>query len=404
MKQSEKPIIEKKKIDQVLIYSESESTSKDFHNLNLNLQHNYNEVFMSNDLVRASQNLTINEKRLISLCISQINMEDRSKRSMFTLEDFLKKRKFVINANVFQDLYEYKNNKAVYRDLKHAALSLYDRSWHIKFNNTNEHIRFVDRVSYNKTKGEVELYFSADVYHYLFEFNGNFTQYNLKIGTNFKSMYAHRIFELLQSRKDTNMIYITLEELRFVLNIPDSYKNYSKIKEKVFIPTAKEFKELGMSFEVSVKKNKLDRTKDIIILSTNKNVNDIAREIGLTEENRLLYVKNKHKAKFNDNDNSDKDSQFIKLKNQSQVNLNGVSNPFSCHDYEDEESLVNHDTMIDNNDYDYIDLEEQEIASQREIKPELLAKLLERYPYLSENELKIIDNEKFTELLLGLDF
>lgn len=270
-----------------LIYSE-EYLDKPFE-LDVNNLQNYQDIIVSNKIIKANQQLTVTEKRIISYCISQIKHDDRHKKSLFYVKEFLERRKFSISTEIFADLYDYKNKNNAYRDLKAAAKSLFERSAQIKFEEQGEdYVRFVDRIRYSN--GVVDLYFTPDIYLHLFEFDGNYTQYNLKIGTSFKSMYAHRIFELLQSRKDTNCVILSSNEFRFILGVPDSYKTYAKIREKVFEPTAKEFKKFGMDLEIKISKDPVNKGSDIISISTNKNVNDIVRELGLTEENKLRLI------------------------------------------------------------------------------------------------------------------
>lgn len=266
-----------------LVYSETIATTP---LVDLNEKRNYQSVLISNKIVRANQSLGLNEKRLIACCIAQITPDDRMRKDNFRLEEFLERRKFKITVEHFSTLFDYRQPRNAYRDLRSAAKTLFERSSQIKFEKSEEYVRFVDRIRYDEAS--VELCFTPDMYLYLFELDGGYTQYNLKIGAGFKSMYAHRIFELLQSRKDTNTVILSNKELRFILNIPDSYKNYGKIKEKVFQPTALEFAKYGMTLEIEIRKDKDgEHLNDIIILKANKNVNDIVEELGLTEQNFL---------------------------------------------------------------------------------------------------------------------
>ena len=317
----------------LLIYSE-EKLDKPFQ-LDINNLQNYQNVILSNKIIRANQKLSVTEKRIISYCISQIKQNERHAKNLLYIQEFLERRKFSISAEVFSDLYDYKNKNNAYRDLKAAAKSLFERSAQIKFEEQSEdYVRFVDRVKYNNGNGIVDLYFTPDIYLHLFEFEGNYTQYNLKIGTSFKSMYAHRIFELLQSRKDTNCIILSNKELRFILDIPESYKTYAKLKEKVFEPTAKEFKKFGMEVEIKISKDPNDKLNDIISITTNKNVNDIVKELGLTEENKLKLLQSNNE-KIDLNIKNEEEVKFLKLKQLTEEDYEELVSIFTIFSKED---------------------------------------------------------------------
>ena len=116
--------------------------------------------------------------------------------------------------------------------------------------------------------------------------NGTYTNYNLKVGLSFKTFYAHRIFELLQTRKDTNKLILRWNDFFFFLNLPDSYRVPSQLNRRVLDPVIKEFKEkynINLVIDLDYRKN--DPSSGRVIISADKNNDDIVYEIyGITKK------------------------------------------------------------------------------------------------------------------------
>ncbi|WP_044413431.1 replication initiation protein [Thiomicrospira microaerophila] len=188
--------------------------------------HKIHSVTQSNELVRSSQKLSIQEKRLIVLAIAQINPMETSKRLEYR-----------VKAKDFAEFFNIKS-KAVYSELQKACSSLFDRSY--KTYNKNKKLRiegrWVQRVTYFDDKGEVLIKFAEDVMPHLQGLAGKFSSYRLNTLPNFSTNYVWRMFELMNSVKRGNsfsgFLDITLDELRHALEIPDSY-SYGNIKQRI---------------------------------------------------------------------------------------------------------------------------------------------------------------------------
>lgn len=271
------------------------------------------QVIWSNALIRANQKLNLTEKRIIGYCISSFSKEEREQMSSVNyLDDYIRNRRFTISVKDFAQYFEIDSMDNAYRDVKRAAKSLYDRSEQIILktgkNETVEYFRWFDYVKYNSGEGTVTLGFTYDIYKGLFDhFNGNYTSYNLKIGLGFKSFYSHRVFELLQTRKDTNTLYLSWDDFFFYLDLPDTYKVPSQLKRRVIQPVISEFKErynIDLDFKIDYKKNNPENS--VVTISANKNNEDIMYELygvkksELIEDNLLGKVKISSKANANE--------------------------------------------------------------------------------------------------------
>ena len=136
-------------------------------------------------------------------------------------------------------------------------------------------------ISFQFTKSMSELLLNlADTVGY--------TKYNFMISHSLKSKHSIRIYELLQTRKDTNVIYMNLDEFYNALAVKDSYKrNQSDFKKRVLDVAKEELNEkfnLGFDYEVDKKAKK-------VTLIAKKNDNDLCKEIFDTESYRAYKAK-----------------------------------------------------------------------------------------------------------------
>ena len=206
-------------------------------------------VTQSNELVRSSQKLTLQEKRLIVLAIAQINPMETTKRLEYR-----------VKAKDFAEFFNIKS-KAVYSELQKACNSLFERSY--KTYNKNKKLRvegrWVQRVTYFDDQGEVLIKFAEDVMPHLQGLAGKFSSYRLNTLPNFSTNYVWRMFELMNSVKRgnsfTGFLDISLDELRHALEIPDSY-SYGNIKQRILNKAISEMTEtMQVDIELIEKKD-----------------------------------------------------------------------------------------------------------------------------------------------------
>jgi plasmid replication initiation protein len=106
------------------------------------------------------------------------------------------------------------------------------------------YINVCEKVEYNHTEGTIEILFTGSIMEYLKQRlkGGNFTLYNLKEIADLTSLYAVRLYELMQQfNTTTGYLIYTLEQWRelFALN-PEEYPKYSNLKIKVFTQAMEE--------------------------------------------------------------------------------------------------------------------------------------------------------------------
>jgi plasmid replication initiation protein len=97
-------------------------------------------------------------------------------------------------------------------------------------------INVCERAVYNEKEGTIDIMFTGSIMEYLKQRTKNFTLYNLKEVADLTSIYAVRIYELIQQfNTTTGMLIHTIEQWREMLGVqPTQYKLYGHLKDKVF--------------------------------------------------------------------------------------------------------------------------------------------------------------------------
>lgn len=186
-----------------------------------------NSVTMSNIIARASQDLLLSEKRIISLAQSFFD----SRRSA---SDFLSSpsRTVVVSVSDYSEVSNSVSHKSLYRILLAASKSLFDR--YVEFQRPFfsgvrcVRFRWLESISYIDDSGSVELCFSRRVFPLLVGLTDQFTTYKLEHIVSFRSIYSVRLYEFLLSYVDSSSDFshfvINFDDLRFALQVPDSYR------------------------------------------------------------------------------------------------------------------------------------------------------------------------------------
>jgi plasmid replication initiation protein len=192
------------------------------------------ELFVTkhNSLIEASYKLSLNEQRLVLLCISKLNSR----------KPIPKENLFTITAKEFSLMFGI-NEKIAYRDLSNASKDLYKQDIRTHDGKYNYQVRWVYGVKYHDHEGKVTLGFSPWIAPYLTSLHERFTRYNLKKVSRLKSAYAIRLFEFLIQFKATGKLLINLDVFRDRLEIKNEYKRFCDLKRRVILPSVKELEE-----------------------------------------------------------------------------------------------------------------------------------------------------------------
>lgn len=101
---------------------------------------------------------------------------------------------------------------------------------------TTTYINVCEMVEYNHKEGSITIEFTQRIMEYLKQRTKNFTLYNLKEVSELNSLYAVRLYELIQQfNTTTGLIIHTIEQWREIFGIlPEQYRLYGHLKDKVF--------------------------------------------------------------------------------------------------------------------------------------------------------------------------
>ena len=220
-------------------------------------------VVKHNDLIKAAQQLSLIESRIILTCIAHVNSKGAlSKDDMFSLhisdiEDYLPEHSNVY-ANV-KDAVERLANRWVY------LLAPSKRTQEMK-------TRWVHTVSLKENEGRIDLYFSPFITPFLSELSDNFTQYKLDSVMRFQSSYSIGFYELLKSSLSSECI-LTVEFIQEHFQLSVAYIRIDHLQDRVIKPAIADINknsDMTISYEAIKKGRKITAFKFTFVLRESK--------------------------------------------------------------------------------------------------------------------------------------
>lgn len=196
-------------------------------------------VSMSNELNRSAHQLSLNEKRIIALCMSK--MDSRATIS----ED---KRRVRIRVQDFMRFFGLSTNHRIYSNMKKSCSDLMDRKLTL-YSRSKEGVRkaiefrWVDEAIYTEGEGVIELKFSQRVAPHLLELSSSFTSYYLAQATGLRSVASWRLLELLMQFMDKGWLHLSIDELHHAMDAPaSSRERFSNFNKSILKPAIAELK------------------------------------------------------------------------------------------------------------------------------------------------------------------
>ena len=258
------------------------------------------KVIMASELLFLPQHFTLTQKRLVAYAIGLITKNHRD----MCPDEFLK-TKFVIHAKYFQEAFQLGNvkNGDTYRDLKEAVDLFMREVGVLKLSNSDKNyckFIWVQQCNYIESEGKIELYFSSLITDFLINFTGTnkyYVNYSLFVSHALRSQYAIRLYEILQTRQDTNCVIMSLQKFKTMFELEDSIKP-SQIRSKILERAKKELNtklDLGFDFELN-KNNSYDGGYQLII-SAKRNDKDIMKMLNFEEGTKYLTSKKQNQLK-----------------------------------------------------------------------------------------------------------
>lgn len=215
-----------------------EEVEKNIHRQELTFDTNNYVVMANNMLMHSASNLTLDELKLLRFIIMQTKKGDKE---LFEFE---------LSAKDFASLLEVNiKTKDLYKRLDTMTTHLMQEVIKIGDDSNKKWVKFhwVDVCRYDN--GKVTIKISDELKPFLVELRGNFTRYQLSEIISFKSAYAIRIYEILNSYMNENNlphadvaieISISVEELRKNTDTVNKFERYSSFKTYVIDTAVKE--------------------------------------------------------------------------------------------------------------------------------------------------------------------
>jgi plasmid replication initiation protein len=150
-------------------------------------------------------------------------------------------REYRLSALEFAKQFNIAPNHA-YGILKQATDKLMKTDVRIESGNKTIRINVCEKAEYSEKEGIIDILFTGSIMEYLQQRTKNFTLYNLKEVADLTSIYAVRLYELMQQfSSTTGMLIHTIEKWREMLGVqPTQYKLYGHLKDKVFTQALEE--------------------------------------------------------------------------------------------------------------------------------------------------------------------
>lgn len=190
-----------------------------------------NYVVQANSLIGGKQALKLNSAKLIRSAIMQVVKGDEELKP------------YIITIKEFAQLLQIDESN-IYRYAEDITDDILKNPVYVKEEKQGKTVKWikipwVSRCEYNADMG-IAIKLNDELKPFLINLKEQYTQYTLENVLAMKSVYAIRIYELLQSRvmchvlpKNGVHIIITVKDLKECCNCTDKYKEFSNFKVKV---------------------------------------------------------------------------------------------------------------------------------------------------------------------------
>lgn len=198
-----------------------------------------NIVKVANELIRAVQRLSLNEKRLLMLGLTKVDSSGSINQLV------------IIKADEFASIYGI-SRKTAYETIKATKERLWEREALIE----DAGIRWVITYKTPQDVGYIGLRFHPDLSDYILDLKGHFTQYLLSKAADFKHLYSWRLFELLMQFRTTGLLKMPVDDFKRIMEVPEAYeRDFGLIRSKVINLALAEIKDkAGLPVKFAVEK------------------------------------------------------------------------------------------------------------------------------------------------------
>lgn len=219
-------------------------------------------VSIGNRLLKASFDLNVNERKLLHYCLSQFN----------SAKELLENPEFVITASEYAELLEIPYNTA-YIALVRTSQKILTNHIAIKgliSPNSETKLPWFKRFTKDPASSTIRVVFNDYIFPYIANLGKleSFTRLVNRESLTLAGKYSARLYELLSIerwRGHEGTLEITLDELYYRWQVPESAQEFSKFKQKILTKAISELKEKDiLTIEVKVPKFGAKQGKKIV--------------------------------------------------------------------------------------------------------------------------------------------
>ena len=192
-------------------------------------------IVKANRLVQAKMSLSRVEHRIVGMLISQLDRDDK---------EFSFQRLYI--KDLMDQSGVFSNN--LYNLAEDICKSLLEKKLEVKKYDKNgkreyRGISLMDECRYKEDDAYIRAKFNDSMEPFLLQLKKRFTMYEAGYFLPLGSKHSMRIYELLKMREDISILRMTVEELRDILGVTDSYKYFSQLKAHVIENAREEIRE-----------------------------------------------------------------------------------------------------------------------------------------------------------------
>jgi len=181
------------------------------------------------ELVNAKYKLNNSELKFILVALTQLNSKNDKKL-----------QEYIIKVSDLEEKLQAEQHET---RLKQFAKKLMSKPLEMPTQDGWIIANWFSDIEYIRGQAKFKVRFSEKLKPYLLELKERFVTYNLKYILPLTSTYSVRIYQLLKEYEKLTKRYFNVEELMELLQVPKSYKLYSKFKQGILKVAEKELKE-----------------------------------------------------------------------------------------------------------------------------------------------------------------
>lgn len=221
------------------------------------------QVVMANDLIKSKSNLSLNELKLLRVVIMQVLAEDSDLQTYSIKINDLAKILDISSPNIYRDVMEMCRH--LLQEIVYVGDGNPKHKWQM--------FQWCSTCRYDD--GVIDIRLHNDLKPYLLQLRKNYTQFALEDILMLKTVYAVRLYELLQEALKAQKVYadqtatviLDVETIRKATNTEDKYQKIGMFNQRVIDKAVSEINDKSsyyVSYEYVKKSRKIIGFKFIV--------------------------------------------------------------------------------------------------------------------------------------------